>query len=127
MDQAIRDFKYIEKLIKLKQENPQLEIMAAVDSEVVADDGHRWWTADFGDCSVDEVLLKDERVYVRSEDEDDLIHDEMDWVYGVDYSLDSERIDLLEAEAKECVNRMNWKKVILVQIGTAEMFTNAKN
>ena len=33
--------KYVEELIKLMQENPELEVLCKVDSDIVAEDGHK--------------------------------------------------------------------------------------
>lgn len=34
--------KYVEELIKLMQENPELEVLCKVDSDIVADDEYMW-------------------------------------------------------------------------------------
>ena len=39
----IMNKEYIEKLVQLMKENPSLDVMCMVDSDIVADDGYAWW------------------------------------------------------------------------------------
>lgn len=102
----------VKELLRLIEENPDLRITPMVDSEIVADDGYNWWLGSFGRAQVDEIYALDERLYIRSADEDTLverIYDDM-----------SDRADLTDEEfekmAKEIVAKYAWEKVITVKI-----------
>ncbi|GAN11525.1 nitrilase/cyanide hydratase and apolipoprotein N-acyltransferase [Mucor ambiguus] len=95
----------VEQLLNLIQENPGLRICPMVDSEVVADDCYGWWVASWGEAKVEEIWNDDERVYIRSEDEDGLIE--------VLFDNDD---DLTEEEAEKIVSSYEWEKVIAVRI-----------
>ncbi|MGR6760286.1 hypothetical protein ACU1JV_00385 [Paenibacillus sp. T2-29] len=109
------DFKH---LLKLIEENPELEIMAMVDSEIVSDDGrHMWWVGGWGAASVEEVWSNDERMYILSEDEEGLIGEVCDNICDEpNYTLLTD--DELEQAAKEIIAGYGWKKVIAVKINT---------
>lgn len=103
-------------LLKLVQENPDLEIIPMVDSAVVFNDDHCYWAGSWGRASIDEYWVDDERIYFRSEDEDDLIENEVDNIYELydESTTDKE----LEEIAKEKINKYNWQKAIIVRINT---------
>lgn len=103
----------VENLIKLIKENPDLEIVPMVDTEVVGDCDHAWWVAKFGKASIKEIWACDqrERVFIREEDEDELVDEEYDLLYDADIS-DEEAFELAEKK----VAAYDWKKVIAVNI-----------
>ncbi|MNW66001.1 hypothetical protein D3C74_444350 [compost metagenome] len=92
-------------------ENPDLRVLPMVDSEIVADDGYNRWVAVFGSAQVDEVTSRGERIFIRSEDEEQLIDEAYD-------KLDGETLTDEEAleKAKATVVGYGWEKVILVNI-----------
>ena len=105
----------VNTLIKLMKENPTLEVMPMVDSEVVASDDYSWWLGKFGKAELDECWQSDERIYFRSWDEEELIEEAME-----DISLNPKLENLSDEEltkmAEERVNKLDWEKVILVKI-----------
>ena len=46
---------FVEDLIKLIQENPDMEVLCMVDSEIVADDGYLWWPGVIDDTKPPEI------------------------------------------------------------------------
>ena len=104
----------INNLLKLIQENPDLEIIPMVDSEIVVNDDYCYWSGSWGNARVDEYWADDERIYFRSEDEEDLIESQLDDIFGTydDFKTNEE----LEEIAKENISNYNWKKVIVVKI-----------
>jgi len=98
------------KLLNLTLANPSLRILPMVDSEIVADDGHSWWAGSFGKPEIDEIFVKDERIYIRSADEETLI-DEI--CFNLDDNISEEEAEKL---AKEEVASYEWEKVIAVSI-----------
>ncbi|WP_148466784.1 hypothetical protein [Paenibacillus senegalimassiliensis] len=101
----------VAKLLKLIAENPDLRVLPMVDSEIVADDGYNRWTAVFGSAQVDEVVSMGERIYIRSDDEEQLINEAYDKLYD-DKLTDKEA----EKKAESIVGSYEWEKVILVNI-----------
>lgn len=98
------------ELLKIVQENPDLRIVPMVDSEIVADDGFNWWVGSFGSARVDEIFAKDERLYIRSADEDGLVED----LYcDFEDSLSDEEA---MKKAEDLVDQYEWEKVITVKI-----------
>lgn len=102
----------VEQLLKLIQENPDLEIMPMVDYEVACSDEYRWWTGSWGEASIDEYWKKDERIYFRSDDEEELIDDV---ICELNNDLTGEEA---EEKAKEIVKGYDWTKAIIVRIET---------
>lgn len=52
-----------EKLFRLMRENPELPVVAMVDSEVVADTGYGRWTGVFGYVHIAEYVIGLRRFY----------------------------------------------------------------
>nr|DAY85585.1 MAG TPA: hypothetical protein [Caudoviricetes sp.] len=102
-------------LVKLMKENPTLEVMPMVDSEVVASDDYSWWLGRFGEAELDECWFNDERIYFRSWDEEELIEDAIE-DFGYNPKLDGLSDEELNKMAEERVNKLGWEKVILVKI-----------
>lgn len=109
--------KYVTELLQLAQENPHLRIMAMVDSEIVADDGYAWWAASFGKAEVTQVWCDNERLYIRSEDEDTLIERYCDDNFD-DEEHKGMSDDELDTLAKAAVAAYEWETVIAVKINT---------
>ena len=101
-------------LLKLVAENPELPIVAMVDSLCVADDTHDWWSAKIGKPLVDEYCDLDDRVYLKS-DFDDLVDEFVENNYD-DEPWKSMTQEELEAEANKVVNGYNWIKAIMLPI-----------
>lgn len=105
----------IEHLLSLIKENPDLEIMPLVDSEIVAGDDCGWWVADWGKARVDHYWYDDERAYAKSEDFDRMVEDKCDLLYGdPDYADLSD--DDFRKKIEEMIEGYDWQKVIFVKI-----------
>ena len=98
-------------LMMLIKNNPDLPLYPMVDSEIVSDDSFSWWLGRWGSSSIEDVWNNDERIYIRSEDEYQLIEDLWD-------SMESNGLDddQLRQLAKEEVEQYPWKTVITVKI-----------
>lgn len=98
--------KSIQNLLKLIQENPYLRIVPLVDTECVPGDEFNSWVASWGQSRIEEIWenINKERIYIKSEDYDDLVDDMM--CLGVE----------TDEEACKCVDRYAWEKVIIVEI-----------
>jgi hypothetical protein len=59
---------HIKQLIKLSEENPELEIIAKVEGECVPDgDGGGWWGARIGESTIEDYWLPGE-IYLFEDD-----------------------------------------------------------
>lgn len=63
----------VAELLNLIKENPDLPIVPMVDSEIVASDEHTNWLGSFGKAEIDYVWDNGERIYFKSNDEEDLL------------------------------------------------------
>lgn len=102
----------VEELLHLIKENPSLRIMPMVETEVVASDDFGWWMAEWGKASIEEAYLDDERVYIRSLDEDTLLERVADHLRWIENISDEESFQKAETE----INNYKWEKVIAVKI-----------
>ena len=114
MKQIEQQNKNLAKLLRLMKENPTLRVVAMVDSDIVADDGYSWWSANFGTSMIDYVYETDERIYLKSDDEEELIELETEF-------LQLEKGNRLmiythEKQAEINVRALSWEKVITVKI-----------
>lgn len=107
----------VNNLIKLMKENPTLEVIPMVNSDVVVDDGYSYWKGSFGKSEIDECWSCDSRIYFKS-DEEELVNDVIDDLVmnnsSVEYMTDEE----LEDIAKKIVDKYAWEKVITININT---------
>jgi protoporphyrinogen oxidase len=104
----------VKKLLELIQQNPEVEVVPMVDSEVIEGDEFSSWMGSWDGVSLDEYYCTDEKIYFRSTGEDTLVDIEYDAFFGTDIS-DEEAMKL----AKEKVNSYEWTKCICVEIGPA--------
>lgn len=103
----------VNHLLQLLKDNPELEIVPMVDCEVCGGDDYSWWIGSWGTASVDEYWSDDEKIYFRSESEDELIDDAIDEEWPEE--MTDEKI---EKAASEKVNSYKWTKCICVKINT---------
>lgn len=106
--------KNITDFIKIVTENPELKVVPMVDSEIVADDNHDSWMASIGKSRIDEYYHKDEYLYFKSLDLDELKEDlsEIIWLDNEDIS-DEE----LEVQVDNYIEEeIGWVKAIIVSI-----------
>ena len=102
-----------EELFKLIKENPELEIVPMVDSELCGDD-YSYYMGSWGTAELDEYWCADERIYFRTNDEEDLVQQLMDNNYNDDWKGKSD--EEMEKLAEEIVNGYEWVKCITIKI-----------
>lgn len=98
-------------LLNLIKENPELRIVPMVDSDVIASDEFSSWVGSFGKAEIDLIWNDDERIYINSHDEEELIQIVLD---DIDPEVDD---SIAETMAEEKVKSYKWEKVIVVWIG----------
>lgn len=107
---------YVKNLLELVNQNPNLRVVPMVEYEVCGGDECPWWEGEISSSSIEEIVSKDEFVYIKSKDKQKLIEDVMEEDFlNVGF-------DVSEEEAKEHamrkVNAYDWEKVIVVRIVT---------
>lgn len=109
----------IKNLMRLVAENPTLPIVPMVDSEVVEDDGYNSWMGSWGNACIDYILTRDERIYIKSEDDEELIDEYLDENYGnINYTSSEHGFQPgdLDIVGENWLNSLPWEKVIVVWI-----------
>lgn len=101
----------VKTLLNLVKENPDLPIVPMVESEVVAGDDYTTWLGSFGKAEIDHVWNNGERIYFMNHDYEELIQDILD---DLPLNIDEETA---EATATDAVEKYEWVKSIVVQIG----------
>lgn len=105
-----------EKLLQLIRENPELPVVAMVDSEVVADTGYGCWTGAFGYVHIAEYVIGLTRIHFREEDDPSAVEcavrDVLD--YGSREDIKTEKQEL------EACRKLPWIKAIIVNIDLPE-------
>lgn len=112
----------IEELLKLVKENPDLEIVPMVETEVCCGDDFNYWMGSWGSAEIDEVYHLDERIYFRSDDEEELVDNKLDRIMEEEYPkrvyLNGEEYATVYKQAEQFVKDLPWERVIAVQIKT---------
>lgn len=110
---------FVEDLIQLIQENPDMEIMCKVDGDIVADDGYAWWMGKLNTNIKPEIdeysLVIDERIIFKSD------NDYTDWfedIFDIDDYADVPDEEWDDFAKKKVDEVANWKKVIFISITT---------
>lgn len=105
----------VKKFIKLVQENPELEVISMVDTDVIGDENCSWWYGEIGNSQVRKYityqLYQDGEQIVFYEDRDDIEE------YIKDHDTDYIRTD---EEIKKYVEAMEWREVIFLDINTPD-------
>jgi hypothetical protein len=60
----VKSNEHIKQLIKLSEENPELDIKAEVDSDCVPSEDFNCWLADFGKSKIDEYWEADDETVI---------------------------------------------------------------
>lgn len=107
----------MDELLNLIQENPDLEIVPMVDSEVVADNDSIWWMGKWGEAKLTEYYSGREHIHFRDDDEEDVLNDLVGCRYGCD-AQGRDIYDLTDKEWNELYNSLPWEKAIVVYITT---------
>jgi len=102
----------ITNLLKLISENPDLEILPMVDSEIGNEDYSRT-LGEWGTAEVDYYYCSDERIYFKSDDFDELVEGYIDNNFEVEHVSD----EIVET-AQNTVNSYEWTKAIIVNINS---------
>jgi len=109
----------VQFLLDLIEENPEVRIVPLVNSEIAEDDGLASWMGSVGKSEIDYIWDNGERIFFKSQDEEELIEKEMDAIENEVQSLD-ENHPLSKAIGKRAVARVEgyqWEKVIVMWIG----------
>lgn len=102
----------INELVKLIKENPELEIVPMVDSEIGGDD-YSYYMGEWGIAEIDEYYCSDDRIYFKEEDFEDLVDEFIENNYKKYNDLTDEEFEKL---AEEKINNLEWIKAIVVHI-----------
>lgn len=111
-----RERKNREELFKLMQENPELPVVAMVDSEIVQDDGYSRWMGAWGSSSIEEYFIGEERIHFREEDDFGEVEETL--TDGQVCYDDFEAMS--DEEAVGAYNSLPWIKAIVVNIDLPE-------
>lgn len=103
----------VNELIRLINENPTLEVLPMVDSEVVVSDDWESWLGKFGRVELDYIWQDEERIYFKSVDDEELIDNKLEILES---NQDLKNKDELLKIAVQEVNNLEWEKVIVVNI-----------
>lgn len=107
-----------DKFLRLVQENPTLPIVPMVSYDVVDDDSYHWWLGSFVDCEITEYtcveMYNEDRFVTR----DDI--DEIEEYFMNEFLDDNEELSDKEIErmAHEQAEALDWKKAIVIWVGT---------
>lgn len=101
----------VQSLLNLIKENPELKIVPMVDTEIVADDGYSSWLGSFGKAEIDHIWNSGERIFFKSQDEEELVQNILD---EIPLEIDDATA---ERTANDIVEKYEWEKVIVVWIG----------
>lgn len=105
------------ELLKLAEENPELPIIAEVDSEVVAEDGYIFWFGEVTGACVEYVLAGEDHSWTLNEAlmENDAFVEE-NAPEALKQKLEKLNDVDFDKEANEWIKSLPWKKCILVYV-----------
>lgn len=105
----------IKQLLKLIKDNPELEILPMVDCECVPNDDFAYWMGEWGVAEVDHYYCRDERVYFKNDDFEELVDN---WIECNYEKYPRSNNELLEERAMTEIESYNWVKAIVVKINS---------
>lgn len=112
--QTFNKSKNIQELVRLVQENPDLEIMVMADSELLYGD-FNWMRGDINKVEIDEYCERDEYIYLRSKDECLVLEEIMEDIF---YAGEYKEGDIKDEELRQKAEKqVDWKKAICVSVG----------
>lgn len=95
-----------QKFLDLVRENPDLEVIPVVGSDVVADE-YDWWYGDWGSCEIGECIHTKDGVYTR----EDYYWEVLRGVYG------AKAVAFMDDEDEQRLyEELQWQKAIIVYI-----------
>lgn len=109
---------FVKELLKVMEENPELEVLCKVDGDIVADEGYMWWLGRLDErwgVDIDEYAELDDRIILKSDD---------DYSYWFECMFDLDDYANVPDEewdefAKKKVDELvNWEKAIFIDITT---------
>ena len=112
--ELVKQNENIKELLRLVKENPALKIVPMVSFNVVGDgDDGSIWMANWGEARKDQYCLKNDNIYFKSVDTEELIDLE------VEESYVSRNDDIDDDEAKVIVEAYDWIPCITIDIDRA--------
>lgn len=111
------------EFLELAQKNPDLPIVAMVDSEIVADDGYSWWLGSFKSASVDEyvsVEMYGDDVFFTRDQQDKIEEHFFDRICD-EWEGEELTDEEVKQKARDWAESLSWKKAIIVWISLPEM------
>lgn len=106
------------KLTKLLSQNPDREILFMIDNDMVNED-YAYTLGGIKSICLDEYVLEDERIYFKDKDEEELVDEYASNIWEEKYhskSLTDEEDQVLQTEAQQRFDQLQWKKAIVVYI-----------
>ena len=103
----------LDTLFSLINKHPELRIVPMVATEIIADDGFSSWMAGWGKAEIEHIYVADERIYFKSEDEDEIGENIFFHLEENNPSWSKEYV-LEQTELKE--KEIPWEEVIVVHI-----------
>ena len=104
----------INTLLKLINENPELEIVPMVDSEIGGYD-YSYYMGEWGTAQIYEYHCSDERIYFKEQDFEELVDDFIENSCEEYNDLSDEELEKL---AEKEINNLEWIKAIVVNINS---------
>ena len=105
--------KNVKVLLDLIKENPDLEILPMVYSEVVFDDSYSTRVGAWGTANIDEYHHSGDRIYFKELDFEELVEKFIDDNYEEYPNLTDEELEKL---AEKEVNNLEWTRAIIIYI-----------
>jgi len=105
------------RLLQMIRENPDLPVVPMVSQDVVPDNDYSWYVGEFGMCSIDSYCCDDERMWLKVDDEDEMLDKWAD-----DHEEELEGMTTKEAEVyinkhgTEWIESLPWIRAIIVWI-----------
>lgn len=105
------------KLFQLMQEHPELPVVTMVNSDIVADCGYSYWRGVFGDVSIGEYLVGNEKVHFREDDDPYEVDNTLyDCLSETSMGLAKFRNLKTDKDVSEAYDKLPWIKAIIVYI-----------
>ena len=105
---------YVQKLMQLIQENPNLPIVPMVDYEVCCGEDHSYWMGGWGEAEVDKYYIDDERIWFYSDSLEDLVDQVIDQRFEDEWKDKTD--EEMEKLAEGIVKGYKWVECIAVRI-----------
>lgn len=110
---------YVKELLQVMNDNPTLEVLCKVDSDIVAEDGYAWWLGtlnteirieidEYSDCIGETIKFRSDEDY----------EEWMEDLYDIDEFEDIPNDTWLEFCIKKVDEVANWKRAIFVGVTT---------